>query len=89
MSDEQDSALWSTHMAETNHDPGHFNAFAVTGNYIVQDLGQYFRESSRLLSNLGIVGQRLKSNAISTIRRLELEILRAGRVSSSFLSPIF
>lgn len=75
------SALWSTHMAELHHDPSQAEAFAITAHYILEVLSQEFHGSGMLLSNLGIVGQKVKNHAISTIRRLELEVLQAGKVS--------
>ncbi|RYP06637.1 hypothetical protein DL765_009411 [Monosporascus sp. GIB2] len=73
------SALWSTHMAEVRHDALHTDAFAITANYILQVLSQNFQDSTDLLSRLSVIGQRVKNNAVTTIRRLELEILQAGK----------
>ncbi|RYO75666.1 hypothetical protein DL766_003811 [Monosporascus sp. MC13-8B] len=73
------SALWSTHMAEMRHDALHTDAFAITANYILQVLSQNFHDSTDLLSHLSVIGQRVKNNAVTTIRRLELEILQASK----------
>ncbi|RYP46944.1 hypothetical protein DL768_006927 [Monosporascus sp. mg162] len=77
------STLWSTHMAEMRHDALHTDAFAVTANYILQVLSQNFRDSADLLSYLSVIGQRVKNNAVTTVRRLELEILQAGKSLAS------
>ena len=79
--DEQSSALWAMHTDESNQNTEHNSAFAVTGNFILQDLSQGLREPASLLHNLGVVSQKLRSNMVPTIRRLELEILQAGKVS--------
>ncbi|RYP81087.1 hypothetical protein DL770_005998 [Monosporascus sp. CRB-9-2] len=77
------SALWSTHMAEMRHDALHTDAFAVTANYILQVLSQNSHDSTDLLSYLSVIGQRVKNNAVTTVRRLELEILQAGKSLAS------
>ncbi len=74
------SALWSTHMDELRNG-AYSEAFPVTAYYILRILGQTYPDSDRLLSNLGAVNQRVENNAITTVRRLELEILQAGKVS--------
>ncbi|RYP79356.1 hypothetical protein DL769_003037 [Monosporascus sp. CRB-8-3] len=77
------SALWSTHMAEMRHDALHTDAFAVTANYILQVLSQTFHDSTDLLSSLSVIGQRVKNHAVTTVRRLELEIMQAGKSLTS------
>ncbi|RYO95843.1 hypothetical protein DL764_007595 [Monosporascus ibericus] len=81
------SALWSTHMAEMRHDASHTDAFAITANYILQVLSQNFHDSTDLLSYLPVVGQRVKNNAVTTIRRLELELLQAGKRAEEAAPP--
>lgn len=68
-------------MVGPQHDPSQTEAFAITANYILQFLSQTFHDSDRLLSNLRVVSQRVKNNAITSVRRLELEVLQAGKVS--------
>ena len=77
------SDLWSMHMSESrpqNSKPP--NAFVITVGYITQILGQNFGSQNEVLaSTLRALYAKVESGYITTIRRLELEMLQAGKVS--------
>jgi hypothetical protein len=76
------SDLWSTHVTETGPPAQSSNAFPVTVSYIIQVLNQSFGPSSNGISQrLRAINQRAASGVITSIRRLELEILQAGKTS--------
>jgi hypothetical protein len=79
------SDLWSTHLSETG--PGLLppsDAFTITVSYIIQVLGQNFEpEFPGLASKLKTVKQHVGTGYITTARRLELELLQAGKHSMS------
>lgn len=83
------SDLWSTHLSETgpNTQPSS-GAFSITVNYIVQILSRQFETedgNGELASKLKMVSQHISAGYTATVRRLELELLQAGK--SSMPSP--
>jgi hypothetical protein len=83
------SDLWSTHLSETGPDTQCSpDAFSITVHYIVQILNRQFEtedENYDLASKLKMVSQRISAGYTATVRRLELELLQAGK--SSMPSP--
>ncbi|KAI1770263.1 hypothetical protein F4818DRAFT_270598 [Hypoxylon cercidicola] len=71
--------LWSTHAVEFDSDSLNNGAFTVTVDYIVQFLSQKFYDSEILSVKLRGVGQRVRAGYITTVRKLELAILQAGK----------
>lgn len=75
------SELYSTHIAETGPD-SHIatDAFSITVNYIIQRLSQKFGTiNNELTPRLRAISQRVSHGYISTVRRLELELLQVGK----------
>lgn len=77
------SALWTTHMSEIRHEPSRVDAFSITANFITQVLCQTFQDIPSLFIGLTAIDHRVRGKQITTVRRLELEILQAGKVSGS------
>ncbi|CAJ2513505.1 Uu.00g016240.m01.CDS01 [Anthostomella pinea] len=75
------SELWSAHVTEMQPDTSRNNPFAITSNYIIQVLSQNFHDSQSLLPRLRVIGQRVHAGYIATVRKLELEVLQAGKDS--------
>ncbi|KAI0132219.1 hypothetical protein BJ170DRAFT_612965 [Xylariales sp. AK1849] len=77
------SDLWSTHLSETAPDlMASSSAFVITINCIIQMLCHSFQATSQgddLITNLKAVNQRAAAGCIMTTRRLELELLQAGK----------
>ncbi|KAK8090888.1 hypothetical protein PG994_000393 [Apiospora phragmitis] len=75
------SDLWSMHISDTrSHNPNPTDAFVITVDYITRILGQNFgSQNDALVSKLRALYTQVESGYITTIRRLELEILQAGK----------
>lgn len=77
------SELYTAHTAEA--DPKHHSvsdAFSITVKYMVQILSQKFGTlSDSLRPKLQSISQRVTSGHITTIRRLELELLQTGKLT--------
>lgn len=74
------SELWSMHNRPHNSKPT--DAFVITVDYITGILGQNFgSQNEALASKLRSLYTKVATGYITTIRRLELEILQAGKVS--------
>ncbi|KAI5919475.1 hypothetical protein F4810DRAFT_498131 [Camillea tinctor] len=80
------SELWMTHRQEKQPDSSRNNPFTITGNYIIRVLGEEFQGVRDLQSSLRVIDQRLQTGSISTVRRLELELIQAGK--GTLMSPI-
>lgn len=74
------SDLWSTHLSELCL-PTSNDAFAITVDYIIRVLCQNFHGSQNLSPKLKTINQRVATGSIPTIRKLELELLLAGKNS--------
>ncbi|KAH8681295.1 hypothetical protein BX600DRAFT_17402 [Xylariales sp. PMI_506] len=79
------SDLWSIHLSELGpNSPPSSKAFSITGDYIVRELSKNFYpvdQSGELVIKLKSVSQRMSVGSICTLRRLELELLQAGKTS--------
>ncbi|ETS83030.1 hypothetical protein PFICI_04906 [Pestalotiopsis fici W106-1] len=77
------SELYSTHVAETG--PGSEptpDAFKITVNYVVQMLSQRFGPlSSSLIPKLRSISQKVANGFITSVRRMELELLQVGKTT--------
>ncbi|KAI1482049.1 hypothetical protein F4774DRAFT_353342 [Daldinia eschscholtzii] len=75
------SPLYSIHVAETQPGSLDDSPFVITANYIIQDLSNGFRHSDMLLTRLGEIKRTIRSGEITTVRKLELALLQAGKNS--------
>ncbi|ORY65052.1 uncharacterized protein BCR38DRAFT_408795 [Pseudomassariella vexata] len=77
------SDLWSMHISEHRPNASPTDAFAITVRYIVQVLNQTFPdvENQSLSQKLMAINQRVNAGYITTVRKLELELLQAGKNS--------
>ncbi|KAI0889062.1 uncharacterized protein GGS22DRAFT_196757 [Annulohypoxylon maeteangense] len=75
------SELWSTHLVDFQPDSSHESPFTITVDYIIQCLDLKFSNSKTLLPRLTEIGRRVRAGHITTIRKLELAILQAGKKS--------
>ncbi|KAH9904139.1 hypothetical protein F4778DRAFT_83664 [Xylariomycetidae sp. FL2044] len=82
------SDLLSLHLSDFQPDTAQNSPFAITANYIISILTQTSYNSADLTTRLGGISQRVHAGYIVTIRRLELEILQAGK-SSLAASDLF
>ncbi|KAI0159267.1 hypothetical protein BJ166DRAFT_593459 [Pestalotiopsis sp. NC0098] len=75
------SELYSTHVAETGPRMEPIpDAFRITVNYVVQMLSQHFGpHSSSLAPRLRSIGQKVSNGLITSVRRMELELLQTGK----------
>ncbi|KAK8052060.1 hypothetical protein PG993_003445 [Apiospora rasikravindrae] len=76
------SDLWTMHISDNNRPQGPkpTDAFVITVDYITRILSQNFgSQNDALASKLRALYTRVESGYITTIRRLELEILQAGK----------
>ncbi|KAI1339523.1 hypothetical protein F5Y15DRAFT_75462 [Xylariaceae sp. FL0016] len=73
------SELHATHVAEIQPNSSHNNPFAMASGYIIQVLGQEYRNWDTLAPSLMTIGQRVQAGFIPTIRKLELELIQAGK----------
>ncbi|KAK7927085.1 hypothetical protein PG985_004083 [Apiospora marii] len=76
------SELWSMH--NRPHNPKPTDAFVITVEYITGFLGQNFgSQNGALASKLRNLCTKVATGYVTTIRRLELEILQAGKSTLS------
>ncbi|KAI2473003.1 hypothetical protein F4781DRAFT_427760 [Annulohypoxylon bovei var. microspora] len=75
------SELWSTHHIDFQPDSSHDSPFTITVDYIIRCLDAKFSNFKTLLSKLREIGQRVRAGHITTVRKLELAILQAGKNS--------
>ncbi|KAI1416728.1 hypothetical protein F5Y13DRAFT_99971 [Hypoxylon sp. FL1857] len=75
------SELWATHLMDFQ--PGTLNEspFTITVDYIIQVLSSKFHDSPTLLSRLREIAQGVHIGFITTVRKLELAMLQAGKNS--------
>lgn len=74
------SALWSTHTEDLRAEHGSSQPFIAGANYIINVLAQSFRDSPGIAHRLRGVSQRVRNQDTSTVRRLEMELMQAGKV---------
>ncbi|KAI1386503.1 uncharacterized protein F4822DRAFT_431376 [Hypoxylon trugodes] len=75
------SELWSTHLMEFQPQTSQNSPFIITVDYIISVLSTRFTDSKVLLPKLREVGQSAHTGIITTVRKLELAILQAGKTS--------
>ncbi|OTA63572.1 hypothetical protein K449DRAFT_28272 [Hypoxylon sp. EC38] len=75
------SELWSTHFIDFQPETVHNNPFTITVDYIIQVLSSKFHDAQMLVSRLREIGQSVHVGYITTVRKLELAILQAGKNS--------
>ncbi|KAI0206468.1 hypothetical protein F4808DRAFT_120706 [Astrocystis sublimbata] len=73
------SNLWSLHL--TSNDPSlqAHTPLTITSSFIVQDLCHSYHDTEDLLQKLKGIGQSCRAGYYGTIRKLELELIRAGK----------
>lgn len=75
------SELWSTHLIDLTPESSRDSPFIITTDYIIQCLELRFSNSKTLPSKLKEIGQKVRAGRITSIRKLELAILQAGKNS--------
>jgi hypothetical protein len=83
--DVQVSDLHITHLKDMNPSGPVNGALLATARYVMAALSQSFGNSS-LTNRLMGVYETLSSGSISSVRRIEIEILQAGRVGHAIAS---
>ncbi|KAK3687487.1 hypothetical protein B0T22DRAFT_439116 [Podospora appendiculata] len=77
--DVQTCELYAKHVQDTN--PGasvHFG-FSMTVKYVLDMLGGEFASTGNLVEKLNTIYPRVESGTISSVRRVEIEVLHAGK----------
>ena len=79
------SGLWSSHVDDVSPDtPLSANAFTITVGYVIDVLSQSFGSGhAGLITELGKVKQGVNAGELKTVRRVELSLIEAGKVSTS------
>ena len=85
--DVQVSDLHITHLKDMNPIGLVNGALLATAQSVLEVIAQGFGDAGALNSRLGDLYQRLSNGRICSIRRIEIELLHAGRVSLA--SPYF
>ncbi|KAJ1333540.1 hypothetical protein MN608_03531 [Microdochium nivale] len=73
------SALWSTHMEDLRAEHGSSQPFIAGATYLINVLLQSFRDNPGIAHRLRGVSQRVRNQDTSTVRRLEMELMQAGK----------
>lgn len=78
------SDLWTLHLNDDKMKPppDSESPFAITVSYILKVLSQKFNGVRDLDSRLKDIQDRVNDGYVSTVRRAELELFQAGKVSS-------
>src|SRR5690349_12500406 len=76
------SDLFTKHMQPEGETSPH-SPFAVTVKFILQRLHQGFSDASGLGNRLSGIYQSLASGSASSVRKIEIELLRAGKATMS------
>ncbi len=69
--------------AEYNGESSPDSPFAITVSFILEMLARDFRDADGLLDRLRDINKRIKSGPAPSVRRLELQLLQAGKCSTS------
>lgn len=77
--DIQTSKLFSKHLEDTPSASVH-QAFAITVTYVSSQLIDAFSDARGLKNNINKIIQRVKTGDICSVRRVEIELLNAGKV---------
>ncbi|KAI2606827.1 uncharacterized protein GGS25DRAFT_522347 [Hypoxylon fragiforme] len=75
------SGLASIHFMEFQPVPMHDSAFAITAEFIIRDIISRFPHSEALRSKLEEIKQHVRVGGFTTVRKLELAVLQAGKNS--------
>ncbi|KAI8633422.1 hypothetical protein F5Y19DRAFT_462443 [Xylariaceae sp. FL1651] len=73
------SELWSSHSSEDQPGLQGNTPLAIASTYMVQDLSRRFPDSENWLRKLKVIGQKAQAGCYPTIRKLELELIQAGK----------
>lgn len=65
-------------------DPLNNGAFPITADFIIQCLSEKFYGNEVLSRKLTSIGQSVRAGFITTVRRFELAVLQAGKVSYKY-----
>lgn len=79
--DIQTSGLSMQHIQDINLDARPDSPFALAVNFMLKLLAEQYPNAPEFCTILDDLLQRVNNNFISTARRLELELMHAGRVS--------
>ena len=82
----QTSQLYMQHIQDTSLDAHSDSAFALTVAFMLKLLSQEFPDPPSFTASLKQIEHRVNSNFISTTRRLELELMHAGKVNLTRVS---
>lgn len=77
--DIQTSKLFSKHLQDSPSASVH-QAFAITVTYVSSQLIDAFSDTRGLRNNINKIIQRVKTGEICSVRRVEIELLNAGKV---------
>jgi len=77
--DIQTSKLFSRHLQDSPSSSVH-QAFAITVTYVSSQLIDAFSDAEGLRNNVNRIIQRVKTGEICSVRRVEIELLQAGKV---------
>lgn len=72
--------LWNKHHQLSAIESSPSSPFAITVGYVMSVLDQTFSDVPGLTPQLKGVNQRVMKRSIGSVRRVELEILQAGKV---------
>ncbi|KAK3353191.1 hypothetical protein B0T25DRAFT_204303 [Lasiosphaeria hispida] len=75
----QTSGLYTKHLSDMNPTVSVNHAFAATVNYVLRTLAQDYGDASLLGNKLDGVLARVNHGTISSVRRVEIELIFAGR----------
>jgi hypothetical protein len=78
------SELWAFHFPQNQPNLQRSAPLAVTSGFIVQDLIRRYPEPENWLRKLKTIGQNATAGYYPTIRKLELELIQAGKVGDNF-----
>ena len=72
--------LWAKHHQLPSIQLPQDSPFAITVNYVMSVLDQNFSDFPGLNPQLGGIKHRVQKGSIGSVRKVELEILQAGKV---------
>lgn len=70
------------HLKDVNLEAHKNSPFAVAVNYMLRILSQQYSDVPGFVGSMNHLAERVNSSYVSTARRIELEVMHAGRVST-------
>lgn len=77
----QTSDLYTQHLRDKTMDVNSGSPFVLTVIFMLTSLSQRYSAHPEFINSLKDLQQRVNSNSVSTTRRLDLELMQAGKVS--------